>query len=82
MHAHAVKDHDHPSQCLSSVHTRAHTRTTKQAPPAALGMDHVQVRTYLEAIGVIAAHKLGVNVAALTPNVPGIRNLDEKSAFP
>jgi hypothetical protein len=49
--------------------------------PAALGMDHVKVRTYLEAIGLMVAHKLGVNIAALTPDVPSIRNLEEKAPF-
>lgn len=38
-------------------------------------MDHVKVRSYLEAIGVIAAHKLGVNPASLTPQVSRIRDL-------
>lgn len=46
-----------------------------QASPEDLEMDHVKVRSYLEAIGLIAAHKLGVNPASLTPQVSRIRDL-------
>ena len=35
----------------------------------------VTVLSYLEALGVVAAHKAGVNPACLTTNVPAIRQM-------
>ena len=35
----------------------------------------VTVYSYLEALGVLAAHKAGVNPACLTHHIPGIRPL-------
>ncbi len=35
----------------------------------------VKVSSYLEAVGVLACHKAGVNPACLTPDVPGIRQM-------
>jgi hypothetical protein len=35
----------------------------------------VRVRSYLEAMGFLAAHKAGLNPGALTPNVAPIRQL-------
>lgn len=35
----------------------------------------VTVSSYLEALGVVAAHKAGVNPACLTTDVPAIRQL-------
>ena len=36
----------------------------------------IVVRSYSEAIGVLAAHKAGVNPACLTPDVASIRELE------
>lgn len=33
----------------------------------------VRARSYLEAMGILAAHRAGLNLAALTPSVPGVR---------
>ena len=35
----------------------------------------VRVRSYLEAMGFLAAHKAGLNPGALTPHVSSIREL-------
>jgi len=35
----------------------------------------VTVSSYLEAVGVLACHKAGVNLACLTPDVPSIRQM-------
>lgn len=35
----------------------------------------VSVSSYLEAVGVMACHKAGVNPACLTPHVPAIRQM-------
>lgn len=39
----------------------------------------VTVSSYLEAVGVLACHKAGVNPACLTPDVPGIRQMVPKT---
>jgi hypothetical protein len=39
----------------------------------------VRVRSYLEAMGFLAAHKAGLNPGALTPNVASIRELVQAS---
>lgn len=38
----------------------------------------VTVSSYLEAVGVLACHKAGVNPACLTPDVPAIREMPPK----
>jgi hypothetical protein len=43
--------------------------TTLSVGPEALGVKGVRVRSYLEAIGVMAAHKAGISAAALAPQV-------------
>lgn len=72
--------------CL--IHTHANTlqaveenETAMKAWPADIGLEEdgsggvVRVRSYLEAIGLLAAHKAGLNPAALTPEIPSIRRL-------
>ncbi|KAG5189307.1 hypothetical protein JKP88DRAFT_22068, partial [Tribonema minus] len=50
--------------------------TVMRASGADLRMHgHVTVRSYLEAVGLLAAHKAGINPACLTPDVPPIRRL-------
>ena len=46
--------------------------------PDALNMDHVAVGSYFEAIGVIAAHKVGVNPASMTGQISGVRPLPKQ----
>ena len=36
----------------------------------------VLVRSYMEALGLIAAHKAGINPACLTPEITPIRDLE------
>jgi len=44
--------------------------------PERLGGGVVRVRSYMEAIGLLAAHKAGVNPACLTPTVAPIADLE------
>ena len=53
------------SQSQAQIITVAENQTTMQVPPAPLGIKAIAVNSYLEAIGVIAAHKAGVNPTAL-----------------
>jgi len=47
--------------------------TTLDVPAATLGLPVVQVASYLEAIGLIAAHRAGVHAHALTAQVPRLQ---------
>lgn len=49
--------------------------TTLNVPLTALGRQPIQVASYLEAVGVIAAHRSGVHPQALTPHVPHLSPL-------
>lgn len=53
----------------------AENRTTLNVPLAALGGSVVPVASYLEAIGVIAAHRAGVHPQALMPQVPHLLSI-------
>jgi hypothetical protein len=44
-------------------------QTQMQVPPEPLGIKAHQVNSYLEALGVLVAHKAGINPAALNPTV-------------
>lgn len=46
--------------------------TTLSVSPEAMGIPAVRVRSYLEAIGVIAAHRAGVSPAAMSPALESI----------
>lgn len=41
--------------------------TQMQVPPEVLGIKAIQVNSYLEALGVLVAHKTGINPTALSP---------------
>jgi Protein of unknown function (DUF3326) len=49
--------------------------TRMQVPPEAIGISAVRVRSYLEAIGVLAAHKAGINPALLQPKIHPLRQI-------
>lgn len=44
-------------------------QTQMQVPPEPLGIKPLPVNSYLEALGVMVAHKAGINPAALSPTV-------------
>lgn len=49
--------------------------TMKSYPDSGLGVDPHRchrVKSYAEALGLMAAHKAGVNLASLTPHIPSI----------
>ncbi|MGB7414621.1 MAG: DUF3326 domain-containing protein, partial [Thermosynechococcaceae cyanobacterium] len=43
--------------------------TALQVTPEALGIEAIKVRSYLEAIGVLAAQRAGLEISALTPQL-------------
>lgn len=53
----------------------AENTTQMAVTPDSLGISAIRVRSYLEAIGVMAAHKAGVNAGALSVHLPKISPL-------
>lgn len=51
--------------------------TALKVMPEALGLQAVRVRSYLEAIGVIVAHKAGLNAGAIAPKLSLIQPLKD-----
>ncbi|NJL49038.1 MAG: DUF3326 domain-containing protein [Leptolyngbyaceae cyanobacterium SM2_5_2] len=47
--------------------------TTLDVPLAAFGQSPVQAASYLEAIGLLVAHKAGIQPQALTAKIPGLK---------
>ena len=50
-------------------------QTQVQVPPEPLGIKAMQVNSYLEALGVLVAHKTGISPAALSPNISSLHCL-------
>ncbi len=57
------------------VITVRENQTQMQVPPEPLGIKAMQVNSYLEALGVLVAHKTGISPAALSPNVSSMHCL-------
>ncbi|MFB2936450.1 DUF3326 domain-containing protein [Aerosakkonemataceae cyanobacterium BLCC-F154] len=53
----------------------AENQTQIQVPPEPLGMKVLRVNSYLEALGVLVAHKAGICPSALSPAISSIRSL-------
>lgn len=51
----------------------ADNSTTLTITPEKVGIEAVRVGSYLEAIGVMAAHKAGISAAAIAPYLPNIQ---------
>jgi hypothetical protein len=60
------------SQSRVLIITVKENQTQMQVPPEPLGIKAFQVNSYLEAIGVLVAHKAGINPAALSPNISSL----------
>ena len=53
----------------------AENQTQIQVPPEPLGMKVLRVNSYLEALGVLVAHKAGISPSAFSPAISSIRRL-------
>lgn len=51
--------------------------TRMRVPPAVITPSVVTVRSYLEAIGALAAHKAGIDRGALNPVIPSLKQLED-----
>jgi Protein of unknown function (DUF3326) len=54
------------SQRRCQIITVEENKTQIQVPPQPLGIKSIQVNSYLEAVGVLVAHKAGINLSALS----------------
>ncbi|TFI55529.1 DUF3326 domain-containing protein [Mastigocladus laminosus UU774] len=64
------------SQTQSLIVTVRENHTLLQVPPQPLGIKSIEVNSYLEAVGVLVAHKAGINPYALTPDISPLRCLN------
>ena len=53
----------------------AENQTQMQVPPEPLGIKAMQVKSYLEAIGVLVAHKAGIDINILNPTISALNCL-------
>jgi hypothetical protein len=60
-------------QC--QIITVAENQTVIQVPPQALGITAMEVNSYLEAVGVLVAHKAGINPCSLRPKISSLQQL-------
>jgi hypothetical protein len=62
-------------QCL--IVTVEENQTQMRVPPQPLGIKSLQVSSYLEAVGVLAAHKAGINPSTLRSQISLLNNLSQ-----
>ncbi len=67
------------SQTKARIITVSQNQTTMQVPPEALGIKAIQVKSYLEALGLLVADRAGINPAALKPELKPLTSLSENS---
>lgn len=61
------------NQKRCQIITVAENQTLIQVRAQALGITAIEVNSYLEAVGVIVAHKAGINPAALSPEISSLK---------
>ncbi|RMF68563.1 MAG: DUF3326 domain-containing protein [Cyanobacteria bacterium J069] len=61
------------SQTATQIITVADNITRMQTPAAALGLRAIAVQSYLEAVGVLVAHRAGLDPVALRPQMNPLR---------
>lgn len=61
------------NQTQCQIITVAENQTLMQVPAPALGITALQVNSYLEAVGVLVAHKAGINPTALSPQISSLK---------
>lgn len=65
----------HLGQSQARIIAVRENQTQMQVSPTALGMQAVQVRSYLEALGILVAHQAGVDPAPLSQSLPPLKAL-------
>jgi hypothetical protein len=65
----------HLSQTSTQIITVRENTSRMQVTPADLGIRSISVNSYLEAIGVLVAHRSGISLESLSPKIDRIRRL-------
>ncbi len=63
------------SQKRCQIITVEENKTLIKVPPQPLGIKAIEVNSYLEAVGVLAAHKSGINPSALRPKLLSLQSI-------
>ncbi|MEH2051265.1 DUF3326 domain-containing protein [Nostoc sp.] len=63
------------SQRRCQIITVEENKTLIKVPPQSLGIKSIQVNSYLEAVGVLVAHKAGINPSALRPKLLPLQSI-------
>jgi len=64
------------SQSQTRIITVGSNTTRMQVTAASLGMSAIAVESYLEALGVLVAHRAGIDPTALDPQIQSLQQLD------
>ena len=65
----------HLSQTSTQIITVRENTSRMQVTPADLGIRSISVNSYLEAIGVLVAHRSGISLDSLSPKIDRVRHL-------
>jgi hypothetical protein len=52
-------------------------QTQMKVPPESLGIEAIQVNSYLEALGILVTHRTGISVDALRPSIQSLKRLQQ-----
>jgi hypothetical protein len=63
------------SQSQAQIIAVGENQTSMQVPPEHLGIKVIRVHSYLEALGVLVAHRAGISADALSPSLPSLHCL-------
>jgi len=63
------------SQLQTQIIAVEENQTSMQVPPEHLGIKAIRVHSYLEALGVMVAHRAGISAEALSPSLSSLRCL-------
>jgi hypothetical protein len=63
------------SQLQTQIIAVEENQTSMQVPPEHLGIKAIRVHSYLEALGVLVAHRAGISAEALSPSLSSLRCL-------
>ncbi len=64
------------SRSSARLITVADNQTRMAVPPDQIGIEALTLNSYLEVVGAIAAHRAGVSLDALRPDLPSLQPLD------
>ncbi|MBD2314976.1 DUF3326 domain-containing protein [Desertifilum sp. FACHB-1129] len=63
------------SQTPAQIIAVGDNQTAMRSPPEPLGIKALRVNSYLEALGVLVAHRAGIHPSALSPKISSLRSL-------